>query len=387
MPLNPAIVKPFAAAWRARAYFIIGFIFWLLHSTITPPFASAPSKQWWQDLIDKAVGSFDKIAYAVLLAGLVYAVISDLLDYVWANNLQAEVQKGFRETGEVLKDSLASFTSGLVGMTFESVKVWIEGGRGDKQQLRAVAHSALVNHYGRHNDHQDSFLTFSLDGMLDNWAQHHSETWEDLSSQVIIRSCNVPKHFEWEDNRTYTLVRPSKSGDLPLQIEGSVQVQASDVITALERMDYRIWFGNNQVADFKTWWATNKLTSFDKTFSKSAGGIIVEYDGVWLRCEVTVNCTVTENKTRVRIHEKSLISTEDRCYMMALRNPTNGVRVSLTMEGLTGWIVKPAVASAQLYIKGKQAVQIDRNHTHSCYASVPGWSLPGLAVVVEWTPV
>lgn len=164
MPVRAGLVKPFAAAWRARAYFAFAFIFWLLYSSIQPPFAAVQAKQWWQDLIDKAVGSFDKIAYLVAIAGLVYAVISDVIDYVWANSLQSEaqralsetqkafgdarsdLQKGMAETGEILRTSLANFTAGLVAMTFESVKVWIESGYGRRRQSggHSLRHSTIL---------------------------------------------------------------------------------------------------------------------------------------------------------------------------------------------------------------------------------------------------
>src|SRR5262249_98889 len=146
------------------------------------------------------------------------------------------------ETGEVLRSSLANFTSGLGVMTYESVKVWIEGGRVDRQQIRSVAQSALLGYYGDHNESQDSFLSFSLDAVLESWAHSNSQTWENLVSNVTIRTCDVKDHFEWQDRRTYTLVCPSKSGQVKLQLEGSAQVHANDVLTALDRLEYNVRF-------------------------------------------------------------------------------------------------------------------------------------------------
>jgi hypothetical protein len=257
MNFRDAIVKPFAAAWRARAYFAIALVLWLL-SQIPKPF-SQPDPQWWQELINKGVGSFDKIAYLVGIAGIVYVVISDVLDYVWSNSLQTEVRKGFDETGSILKRSLADFTSGLVGMSFESVKVWVEGGRGEPEQIRTIAKSALIGCYGAHNSKPESFLTFSLEDMLDNWATSSSQTWENFASVVTIRPSPITGHFQWEERRNYDLVCVSKSGELPLRLEGSTQISFSQVITALNSLNFKIRFGRDTIVEFEQWWKNNRV--------------------------------------------------------------------------------------------------------------------------------
>ncbi|UEM13215.1 hypothetical protein J4G43_002340 [Bradyrhizobium barranii subsp. barranii] len=397
MAVGTSVVKPFSAAWRARGYFIFALIFWVLHSTISQPFASAASKSWWQDLLDKAVGSFDKIAYLVAVAGLVYVVISDVLEYVWLNNLQGEMEKGLAgvrsdlnsglaETGGIFKSSLTEFTSSLVGMTFESVKVWVESGKGEPPQIRSVAQSALVNYYGDHNLEADSFVSFSLDDMLDRWASANSQTWEGFTSSVTIRACNVPGHFEWQENRNYTVVCPSKTGKLPFRLEGSSQVNA-DVFEALDRMEFRVRFGNDVVVDFKDWWLANKPASVPTggAFKLEADGIMVEFDGVWLRYEASKECKISQNRTPVFIYERSLISSEDRCYALAVRHPTKGVLSNFALE-LPDWIVKPPVASAELYQKEGRAVRIEQFHRQSCSANLPGWTLPGVAILIEWSP-
>jgi hypothetical protein len=383
-------IKPFAAAWRARGYFAIAFFFWLLSNTIPPPFSTvaALDKLWWQDLIAKAVGSFDKISYLVLIAGLVYAVISDVFDYVWTNSLQTEVQRGFSETANVLKESLTSFTSGLVGMTFESVKVWIEGGRGKPDQIRTVAHSALISYYGKHNLEQGSFLMFSLEDMLDNWASASAQTWENFSSDVTIRSSNVSDHFEWEENRSYTLVCISSEGELPLRLEGSVQVKATEVIQALNQMRFSVRAGRKTILDLASWWGKNKIGTLPPTgtFRQESDGIVVDYDGFWLRYELSGTFQIQERETPVAIYERSLISREDRCYSLALRHPTHGLKFSLSLEGLKDWIVKAPGVSAKLYKEGNHAVNVEQHHQQTCTASMSGWSLPGVAVVIEWSP-
>lgn len=386
MAFKDAMVKPFAAAWRARAYFAAALVLWLL-SQIPQPFPQ-PDKQWWQDLINKGVGSFDKIAYLVGIAGIVYVVISDVLDYIWSNSLQTEVRKGFDETGQILKGSLADFSSGLVGMSFESVKVWVEGGRGEAEQIRTIAKSALISCYGSHNREPESFLTFSLDDLLDNWAKANSQTWENFSSTVTIRPTTIAGHFEWEERRHYHLVCMSKSGDLPLRLEGSAQIEASQVITALDLLNFKVRFGSETIVEFEDWWKKNRTDSLlpDGTLGIEADGIAIRYNGTWLSYEMNRTCAISAQKTEVEIYERALISKEDRCYILAVRHPTHGIRVNLTLEGLDRWTVKSPVASSMLYKKGTSAVQVSNYQKYTSYASLAGWTLPGVAIVVEWSP-
>lgn len=58
-----------------------------------------------------------------------------------------------------------------------------------------------------------------------------------------------------------------------------------------------------------------------------------------------------------------------------------------SIEGLPDWIVKPPVVSADLYKRAQdKVVSIETPHKHVCLAQVRGWTLPGVATVVEWTP-
>jgi hypothetical protein len=115
-----AVTKPFAVVWRARAYFILAFLFWIVANTLPIPYVSIPAQnlEWWQSLLSKAFGSLDKISYALFLAGLVYAVLSDAFEYTWNASLQQEVRSGFASTGAILETSLSRFVTGLVGMSF-----------------------------------------------------------------------------------------------------------------------------------------------------------------------------------------------------------------------------------------------------------------------------
>jgi len=157
-------------------------------------------------------------------------------------------------------------------------------------------------------------------------------------------------------------------------------------MTALDLMEFRIRFGQAEIVNFKDWWAKHREKAKGGRFTVQEDGITIAYDGLWLRYEVSTRCPISEERTDVRIFERSYISTEDRSYSLAIRHPTRTVNVSFSIEGLSNWSVKPPVASATLYQRDQRAVQIESLHERSCSAIVPGWSLLGIALVVEWAP-
>lgn len=381
--------KPFAAAWRARAYFIIAIIFWIMNSLVPMPFSTIPAaeKAWWQDLLAKGVGSLDKISYLSFLAGLIYAVLSDSFDYIWSNSLITEVRRGVAELNDVMRSGLSNFGAGLHSLSFEAVKVWIEGGRGTPDQVRAVAISALKSYYGPHHSRSDNLVDFVLDDVLQNCAFPRGQTWSSYVTNITLRSSEIHGHFEWEERRSYDVNCPSASGIIPLRLETSAKVAPDQVLKALDQMSYRITLENQVIIDFQRWWSEKAAdVAGNKTFKIEDDGIIANYDGAWLTFNFFRDCVISHEQTRVVIYEKSYLSHEDRCYAMAMRHPVNDLRVALSIEGLSGWIVKTPVISAKLYEKGERVVAIEPSQARTCSARIRGWTLPGLAVVIEWAP-
>jgi len=66
--------------------------------------------------------------------------------------------------------------------------------------VRTVARSALISHYGRHNDQASNLLDFVMTDLLDNWAKGHSQVWDNFSSNVTVRPSSIRGHFEWQGN-------------------------------------------------------------------------------------------------------------------------------------------------------------------------------------------
>lgn len=380
-------IKPFAAAWRARGYVIAGVGIYLL-SLVPLPFKDADPKtlDWWQVIVGKAFGSLDKIAYAVPLAGLVYALLTDLFDFVWSTKLGEEFNQAVDKTGGIIQGGLDKFVSGLGSMSFEAVKVWIEKGGAESTQLRTVGASSLKGAFGKHLSTPDNFVDFVLGSIVDASARTDTQTWDRFSTVITIRKGNVPGHFQWEEHKTYSIVCHLHDCTVPLRIENSWCVGPLHLQAALSELDFTVDLDGERHVNLREWYAARASSFQGDQFTVNADGITLSYDGIWLALAISRDLKIRGSETRVSIFERSHISDQDRCYTLAFRHPTRGLRLKLTLEGLTDWVVKQPIASAQAYNSGENVVDIKQPHLATASVDMAGWTLPGLAVVTEWTP-
>ena len=86
------------------------------------------------------------------------------------------------------------------------------------------------------------------------------------------------------------------------------------------------------------------------------------------------------------MHERTFISSHDRCYALVLRYPTNGLRATLSIE-VPGWSVKHPDASATVYRTSERKDIVHIDSERSVTVRVPGWTLPGIGLVAEWAPL
>jgi hypothetical protein len=382
-----ALVKPFAALWRARGYVIAGVVIYLL-SFVPLPYKDADPKtlEWWQVIIGKAFGSLDKVAYALLFAGLIYALLSDLFDLIWSNKLGEEFNRAVDKTSGVLQAGLDRFVIGLGAMSFEAIKVWIDNGQAQSPQLRVVGASSLRAYFGKHLSTSDNVLDFVLDSIVDESARADTQTWDRFSTTITIRKSAIPGHLQWEETKAYSVVCHAEGCSIPIQIENSWQVGPEHILSALSEMEFSVDLEGQQLVNLRQWRSVHNDKLKDNQFTVSEDGITLSYDGVWLRLGIKKDFSVRAKSSRVSVYERSLISDQDRCYALAFRHPTKGLRMTITLEGLANWVVKQPIASALAYKRGANVVDIKQPHQGTASVDMVGWTLPGLALVTEWTP-
>ena len=81
----------------------------------------------------------------------------------------------------------------------------------------------------------------------------------------------------------YTLVCMAQAGNVPMRLESSAQIRSSEVMNAIENMDFWVRFGSDGIVDFKSWWAKNKKAMQRGLLRIEADGGTLEYDGVGVK--------------------------------------------------------------------------------------------------------
>jgi hypothetical protein len=271
-------------------------------------------------------------------------------------------------------------------MSFEAVKVWVEKGTVQSQELRVVGASSLKSYFGKHLSPSDNFLDFVLDSIVDESARADTQTWDNFSTAITIRKSAVPGHFQWEEAKAYSVVCHVGGCSLPIQIENSWQVDSKHIHAAVSEMEFSVHLEGQELVDLKKWRSSHNDEFQSGTFNVSADGVTVSYDGIWLRLEIKKEFRIEQKSSRISVYERSLISEQDRCYALVFRHPTKGLRMTIALEGLPNWLVKQPVASAQAYRRGANVVDIKQPHQGTASVDMRGWTLPGLALVMEWTP-
>jgi hypothetical protein len=382
-----AFFTPAAALYRARAYFISGLAIYLAAQTFAPPFDGIPAAQlaWWQLLLNKALGSLDKAGIAVLVAGLAYAVFSDVGDYLWAGRLQQEMRGGFTSLGEVL-------ASGVRDLTYEGVLTWITTKRARANQLKTIARSALCEHYGDHMRAEGSYVDFVLQDILDKAAGAAGITRANLESHVVLRGRSGERLLEWEEEKRYEVVCPAGMGIHPLQSFTTCRATPESVDDMVQRIDLVISADLNVLFSFKDWFLGKgrpRLAAGQRIQGGADNEIIeVLFDGTWLTFNYQTSLKIEKPRTLIRVWEQSLIPETDRCYSLTMGDqPTNRLSFSMVLEGLDGWELKRPILSAVAYHgTADKFATVDQRTQRRVTANVDGWVLPGLALVVEWTP-
>lgn len=112
---------------------------------------------------------------------------------------------------------------------------------------------------------------------------------------------------------------------------------------------------------------------------------MLTYDGVALDLFVKKTITLTSTETNIRVKEISQLSQTDRSYAMTVRHPTRGLRLTFRLN-LDNWQVKNSLVSGSYLAEDKKNVVKQPDSTKTVHIHVPGWTLPGIALYLEFSP-
>ncbi len=229
-------VKPAIAIWRAGIFFSIGLVIWFLSIIWVPPYAGVETKDrsWYYDIIDGAIGNLGNIARFILIAGLIYAVLVALGEYLWTSKLEDSIGRGF----QVMSDAL---TIGSARISHNSVSKWIANSFETPEKYKLIAVSSLCKCYGAHSSSENSYLNYVVDNLIETHAKPEAITRHNCNITVVIRK--VDEHsdlLQWEERKDYVLNCPSGRTSTPVGTTISARANLDNVGRLVEALTLTI---------------------------------------------------------------------------------------------------------------------------------------------------
>ncbi len=374
------LLKPAVALYRAGTYFIIGIVLVVISTIWHPPFESiqAPDRVWYHDLIDKGVGSLGNIAWFMFLAGLAYAVLIGLGDYLWSSKLQVSVENGFKGMADAL-------VIGSGRISYGSVAKWIDNSSEPGEKYRSVALSSMCRCYGPHSRDERSYLNYVVNNLIDTHATESSITRYNFHNDITVKkSDDYNDLLRWEEKKGYTIKCHSGSATSAVKAATSTRANADNVQQLLKLLDLTVSIDEVKCFSFQEWLKdTGQLGP--GTFKKKRGDCEIEFDGTWVSVVYMRQLEISKPETRVGILEFSFISKDERCYSLIIGEPTYDVSLTMRLYGLPKWQLQKPVIGATWYHSGStNFATIDQNDAQWVSAHIPRWVLPGIWATIEW---
>lgn len=373
------LVKPAEPLWRARAYLIFAAILWAISALVAPPFEGVTPRYWYYDLVDEAISGTGRIALPVLFAGLAYAVLIGLADYLWASKVQKDLQEGFKGVANTI-------ATGVSGINREAVLAWVTRGLGQQGEYRAVAMAALRQHYGKPAPERDNYLEYVMNNVFDKALPSICITRENFTESVVLRKKSGDELLEWEDDRRYTCVCPEGNAEETIGSIVTSRAEGENVNEIAKRLALTITVDGRRIFSFQDWYKSLGGNIDKIPFEASRDGGKLSFDGRWLSFEYEHKLKLEKTKTAVRITERSFLQQDDRFFCLIINQPTFNTQFDMKLEGLPDWHLRKPIVGASWYHSGStKFAEIDQNTAQWVSARIPEWVLPGLALIVEWT--
>ena len=375
-------LKPASWLWRGRGYFAVGGAFWatsLLFALIYPQIATSEQQGWWRTWLNKGLEGLGDAGIVIMIAGIVYVVLTDVWEAIWLERMEMEVRRGFKAVGTIL-------ATGVLDITYDAILTWISAGKAETNQCKSVAKSALHAHYGKHTEEENNYVDFIVDNILDKAAGIGGITRENLISRVTIRGMLDQHLLRWEEQRSYTLVCPGGRGNHPIMIDIYFLANPTNVEQLIKGLDQKITIDYvHEIFNFKQWFiaAGSIIPKSGAEMTSPTGGTLV-FDGHWVTFRYSTEINLNKRTTHVEVQETSYIAQTERFYTLRVGQPTRGFNFSLVLaSGLDDWVVRPPTLAAEEYNPTARS-NVEAGGQGASASVSEGWVLPGLALSIEW---
>ncbi|MDQ6704001.1 MAG: hypothetical protein M3Z96_13420 [Pseudomonadota bacterium] len=372
-------IKPALALWRAGIYFLIGTVLIIIGTIWQPPFSAivGANRLWYHNLIDKGVGSLDTIAYVVYFAGILYAILIQVGDFLWNSGLQISIENGFRNMADAL-------TIGSAKISYYSVIKWIGGSSETDEKYKSIIMNLFCKCYGAHSADEHSYLNYVVQNLMETHAKDTAITRENLTADITIRKTdNYPDLFQWDEKKDYILKCPAAKGTYPLQTAISIRADTNNVAQLLQLLNLTVKIDKVDCFSFQEWLRNRHINSYGFEIKDENGSLV--FDGKWITLNFSKTVEIVKRETPISILESSFITRDERAYHLVVQEPTYNVALSMKLEGLPTWYLQKPLIGASWYHSGAtNFADIDKNNPRWVSAKVPRWVLPGIWATVEW---
>lgn len=349
------------------------------------PTVPIPEGEVWlliKKIVNEITSKKDTINYLCLfLIGLGFILngAGKLARTLWDESFAITFKTGFKDISDVILENLKPIKN-----TLEADKLDDLIKKSNKDEVLRSLKSCNSILYGNHCD-SDRALINAVQRKFNKFYKKTISYRTDCHKSAII-SVKDNDYCFWEEIHDYNVFCPAYSSDYRELSDKEIErcsykihhksggiVGKIDNVDELSEHSIVIEIDNKVIFDLK-----NQLEIETNGKLKSTHpDLIVNYDGQNLHLEINVNIEITKADTKVRILEKSVISTGDNLFIWATSVPFYSGTFNIKI---------PDKWDFQDVSQGDKSWQkpVRNQSSNDLYARIDGWVLPGIVFVAKW---
>jgi hypothetical protein len=353
---------------------------WLISETVPEQFKYREQLLGFGEFVR---GDLPNFAIVLVLAGIALGILTEVYEGAWIGGLQTSIEEGFGKLALALQ-------VGVGDIQTQTILAWLATAQ-NKSDHKGIGLAALKSFYGKHTDSGNGYIDFVVKHLLDKSAIETAVTRSDLVSTVTLRmpppTLSIPGILVWDETKSFYLNSPKIGVEFAIHFVTSVRASEDKLAGVINHCKVSIEVANEEIFNFQKWlnYFADQALKKDSTFNKD--GTIVTFDGVWFKIQFDKTVVLKEKKTYVVIQERSYILEDERSYNISMRCPTYNMTFTLNLDNsLMNWSIKePTVSACEMHEEAQPLAIISRPDPSKISVRVPEWTLPGIAIAVEWT--